>query len=566
MSKKKAFITPYKELKEKVAIVWTRVSSYQQENENCSLTTQREDCEKFAKANNIRIKYYLGGHYESAKNEGKGFMEMIKLARKDKEVNVILVRTTSRFGRCGEETMATKARLRKEGIYVIPTNESFDPDDKTSRLWDNMRALLDNYDNELRKEATYSGTKASLNRGEWCLHAPLGYRRVGKEGTHHVFEITEMGQILRNAWVWRAQGEREVDIVKKLNAMGLRTGLKYRDGKPINSGSPIGVKYLSKILKNPFYAGWISYPLIENEEHRVKGNHPALIDEETFNRANGLSFAGYERSVEPDGFPLNMFIRCAHCNSTLTGYTATRHNKNGKDRVYQYYKCNNKGCKHNYVADKLHKEFVGLLNSYHLQDALVPIFREVVKDVLHSGCQDHAEIIRQLKSQETQADKKLKAIQYRFAAGEIDKDIYESAKEICVAELSAIRKQLEEEEAICSNATKQIDDIIVTACKLGDIWKNGSYKTRHNLELLVFPEGISYDAENGFTRTPRTNEVFVLFLLIINDLRDVNKKRSELDSHQFASWSRRGDSNARPPRPERGALPTALLLDASQFT
>ncbi len=25
-------------------------------------------------------------------------------------------------------------------------------------------------------------------------------------------------------------------------------------------------------------------------------------------------------------------------------------------------------------------------------------------------------------------------------------------------------------------------------------------------------------------------------------------------------WSRRGDSNARPPRPERGALPTALLL------
>ena len=30
--------------------------------------------------------------------------------------------------------------------------------------------------------------------------------------------------------------------------------------------------------------------------------------------------------------------------------------------------------------------------------------------------------------------------------------------------------------------------------------------------------------------------------------------------------SRRGDSNARPPRPERGALPTALLLDKGCMT
>ena len=42
------------------------------------------------------------------------------------------------------------------------------------------------------------------------------------------------------------------------------------------------------------------------------------------------------------------------------------------------------------------------------------------------------------------------------------------------------------------------------------------------------------------------------------------------NTHQFSTekaprkvlfLSRRGDSNARPPRPERGALPTALLLD-----
>ena len=49
-------------------------------------------------------------------------------------------------------------------------------------------------------------------------------------------------------------------------------------------------------------------------------------------------------------------------------------------------------------------------------------------------------------------------------------------------------------------------------------------------------------------------------LLYINELEAIIKSRGELDFLQFSSWSRRGDSNARPPRPERGALPTALLL------
>ena len=41
----------------------------------------------------------------------------------------------------------------------------------------------------------------------------------------------------------------------------------------------------------------------------------------------------------------------------------------------------------------------------------------------------------------------------------------------------------------------------------------------------------------------------------------IKKKEAIMKLLHYRILSRRGDSNARPPRPERGALPTALLLD-----
>ena len=40
----------------------------------------------------------------------------------------------------------------------------------------------------------------------------------------------------------------------------------------------------------------------------------------------------------------------------------------------------------------------------------------------------------------------------------------------------------------------------------------------------------------------------------------IKKKEAIMKFLHYRILSRRGDSNARPPRPERGALPTALLL------
>ena len=547
-------VVAYSDLSRKVAILWTRVSSYQQEKENCSLDTQREDCERFAAENGIRIKYYRGGHYESAKTEGKGFHEMLALARKDKDVNIILVRTSSRFGRAGEETMATKSRLRKEGIFVIPAKESFNPDDKMSRMMDNIRDLFNNYDNEVRREATYSGTIAALNRGEWCLQVPFGFKRVRKEGVHHVLEITPEGDLLRNAWIWRARGEKLQDIVDKLNSLGLR----------LHSGRPMHLKRLSKILQNPFYYGYIESELIENEEHRIKGNFPALIDEATFRKANGSSFAGYEQTKEPEYAPMNTFIRCARCGCVMSGYVAQRRNKNGRVRMYHYYKCSTYGCKCNANADKVHEEFGEMLGAYKVDERYIPLLKRIIERELKAYNKENEENNKILKSRKTELEGKLDKVRLRNAMGEIDKEDYEVAKKMLLEQIAQINDEFRVVSELSSNVFSKVDKALVTASQLGSLWNKMSSSDRKKLEFLVFPDGIEYDVNSGISRTPRTNVAFVLILLYINELEAIIKSRGELDFLQFSSWSRRGDSNARPPRPERGALPTALLLESGE--
>ena len=62
-------IVPYNKLDKRVAALWTRVSSQDQFNKNCSLETQRETCERYAQAHNITIKKHFGATFESAKSE-----------------------------------------------------------------------------------------------------------------------------------------------------------------------------------------------------------------------------------------------------------------------------------------------------------------------------------------------------------------------------------------------------------------------------------------------------------------------------------------------------------------
>ena len=490
-TKKKKQVVKYKELENKVAALWTRVSTERQEENNCSLDTQERICREYADTHGITIKKHFGGTHESAKTEGELYRKMIAEVARDKEINIILVYSFDRFSRTGTEAIMTKAYLKTKGIYVVSATQATDPDSAAGEFMENIIFLFNQFENSLRRDKSVTGMTECLKRGDWYGKPPLGYDHR-KEGKSHILTVNDTGRILKNAFVWKAEGVGDMEIVKRLKAYGLT----------------IDRRHLNKLLHNPFYCGYITHNLLGVDESgepvQVKGNQEKLIDENLFVKIQNQSRAGYEHQEETENFPLKRHVKCADCGGYLTGYTV-------KARDRDYYKCNKKGCKSNHSTEKLHNKYVAILNSYGIPDAFTPILSKVLKKVFDTYNENKGTAKSLFKKRETETLKKIEEIKVKYGLGQIDESVYKVTLSHLNTSLAEIRRGLEDSSQNLSNERKFIDRVIATACKLGTFWKEANFTTRQTLQNLVFPNGIIYDKVLDDYRTDEENEVFKIF-------------------------------------------------------
>lgn len=143
--------------------------------------------------------------------------------------------------------------------------------------------------------------------------------------------VNEVGKKLRKAFLWKAEGVKNEEIISRLRAVRVKM---YK-------------QQLTKIFKRPFYCGVINHGLLEGKI--VEGNHEKLISKEIFLKVNDIhqSSGGYgvPHKKEQDEVPLKIFIRCDTCNQPFTGYVV-------KAKGLWYYKCRTEGCKCNRSAKK----------------------------------------------------------------------------------------------------------------------------------------------------------------------------------------------------------------------
>ncbi len=486
MRKKKEKITEYSKLVNKVAGVWTRVSTEKQADNNGSLPSQKRICEEFAASQGIRIKKFFGGTSESAKTEGRLYREMIAEVARDKEYNIILVSEFGRFSRTGPEGIMTKAYLKSKGIYVVSALQVTEPDTAAGEFMENILFLFNQFENSLRRDKAVIGMTDCLRNGNWYSKPPIGYDKE-KVGLNHVLTVNETGKILRNAFVWKAtEGIGDIEIVQRLKGLGLT----------------IDRKHLNKVLHNPFYCGYLRHKLLGDE--MIKGNQEILIDEATFNKVNGVSNAGYEHQEITESFPLKRHVVCSHCAGYLTGYTV-------KARGRDYYKCNKKGCKSNHSTDKLHKRYVSLLDEYKVPAEFVPILTGVLKKVFGEYNENKGEAKKVLLKRKKECEDKINAVKVRFGLGEIGVEVYEATMASLNSNLAEIKRGLEDAGQSLSNMMKFVDESIEMSCKLGGLWASGDFSGKQKLQNLVFPSGILFDKDIDDYRTENENEVFKVF-------------------------------------------------------
>ncbi|MEO6831570.1 MAG: recombinase family protein, partial [Chitinophagaceae bacterium] len=333
---------------EKSAVVYTRVSSKEQADNNLSLDFQKKVIDEYASRNGFTTIAYFGGTYESAKTDGrKEFQRMQDFIKKNKgQVSHILVYTLDRFSRTGGGAIKLAEDLReKYGVTVFAVTQPADTSNASGVLQQSIHFIFSQYDNQLRKQRAIAGMKEKFQKGIWVVKPPLGYDIVKTNGVRKIV-INKAGKEVRKAFIWKSEGLKNEDIMIRMRLGGV----------------PMYKQQLTKILKNPFYCGLLCHGLLEGQV--VEGTHEKLISREVFLKVNdvGQKASGYgvRHKKEYSEVPLKIFVKCSDCGGAFTGYEV-------KAKGLWYYKCNTKGCLCIRNAKAMNALFEELLAKYTLQ-------------------------------------------------------------------------------------------------------------------------------------------------------------------------------------------------------
>jgi len=131
-----------------------------------------------------------------------------------------------------------------------------------------------------------------------------------------------------------------LDVVRIANQRGWRTKAWTTTNGRAVGGMQFDKALLSKLLKNPLYAG-----LVPHHGATFKGQHEAIITPGTFAEVQRLlatnTVHGGVLTRSTNVSLLRGLVRCGSCGCAMTPTTAKRATKDGATRHHLYYVCSN---------------------------------------------------------------------------------------------------------------------------------------------------------------------------------------------------------------------------------
>lgn len=501
-------------------VIYTRVSTKEQADNNKSLETQRKACENYANKQGYKILGYFGGTYESAKtDERKQFNAMLSFVKKSKEkVAFIIVYSVDRFSRSGANAIYIKEQLKKQGVAISAVTQPTDSTTASGSLQQNIYLVFSEYDNQQRREKCIEGMRERLLAGGWIGVPPAGYDIIQRDGKKAIV-LNAKGKLVSKAFAWRAQGMSNEDVRMKLAAAGWR----------------LPNQRVSDMLRNPFYCGLIAHNILEGRI--IEGNQEKAVSKELFLQVNGLlekNGYGYSLKPENDEVSLKKFVRCGTCDKPLTAYKAK------KNQEY-YYKCSTTGCKCNRRAHTMHEEFKKLILPYqiHIEGIMREIIVRQMLETYHRFNEDKALAEEELKQQIRELNKKIDRLEERYILEEIDQKMFAKYNEKYVAEKKELELEIAKTGNHLSNPEKCIQKCLDYASKLASLWDLSDYGEKQRLQFLLYPDGISYDREKDTYRTGRVNAVFSCMssLARVLDKKKSGKTNLKIDFPASVVWA-----------------------------
>ena len=507
------------------AVIYTRVSTKEQADNNASLQTQKKYCQAFAKKKGLMVMEYFGGTFESAKSdERKEFQKMLTYVKRNKEIDTIIVYSYDRFSRTGPNGAYISQQLMKSGVKTLSATQEVDPSSPSGSFQQNLYYIFSQFDNELRKDKSVTGMKERLRQGYWLYKPVIGYSNSKKGMTcdKHEFLINNNGKLIKRAFMWKLQNIRNIDISNRLEAAGLK----------------IPSKSLNRIFQNPFYCGKIINKLIPGEV--IDAKHPKIISEKNWIKIQDIienNYRGQTKNTYFEEIPLKVFMKCYNTNDPLTGYIV-------KKKGIWYYKSRSKGTKLNINAKKLNTLFSEYLKQFELKKGLDKPFKQLVEHAFNQYQSNQQFDQSNLESRKSKLETQLDKIEERYAIGEIGADLYQKYTQKYSDELADIDRKITNGLKGSSNLENITNEAIKISQNLSSTWLNMSYEQKSELQQFVFPKGTTFEKEKQRVRTPEVN---LLFELTKRTTGIYENKKSGILTHNEMDSALVGNEGLEPP-------------------
>lgn len=521
------FMKPKEQQKKinKRIIGYTRVSSKKQQD-NYSLEEQERDLREYAKNNGYDLDdEIIGGTYESASGDfsRKEFIKLLDEVKKSKNKPfAIAIKFINRFSRTGAGAISIVYELvEKMNVHLIETSSGLCTENLKDRSLIYRKLLEANEENQKRLELTLPGMKTFLENGNWLGVAPFGYTTYGKKVKDytHIREeqnivINDDGKVLKDAWQWKLQGERDFVIIQMMAERGVK----------------ITKQKLSNIWRNPFYAGVLINKLIDAP---VNGRWEPMVSHQDFLKVNNLIKPLEQVKYDVGSFnnqrPLARFLICKQCGRPLTGYEV-------KSKGVHYYKCNTKTCTavsfnanttRKSSTEGLNDSFNELLSKIELRPEFIePLKMQVIKmfDYLNG---ETKESYKSIISKNKELMMNLEKLEEKFLFGGYDDtEKFNAFKSNFKDEIQKNNQKIAELENKLSNHSEYLDFAISASQNLSKYWASNDYPVKDRIQRTVFPKGLVIDPKNRTYLTKNMNELFVLIRSISTDTEGVEMKKA----------------------------------------
>ena len=348
------------------AAIYARYSSDGQREE--SIDAQLRACENFARSNDlIVVKNYVDRAKSGTSDRRPEFLAMIEDSGK-KMFDVILIHKLDRFSRDKYDSVIYKRRLRKNKVQLISVLERLDGSPESGIMESMLEAMAEYYSKNLAREVD----KGLAENAYQCRHnggqPALGYD-VDPATKKYVINESEAVSV-RLIFEMYLSGMGYGRMVDELNFRGLRT----------KAGKPFAKNSLHDILRNEKYAGTYVFnrsaakdPEGRRNSHackeessiiRIPGGIPAIVDEETFRKAqeksrlNQRMAGGYKAKQH---YLLSGLIFCGEClereGKDILMMGNAKHAGSGKN-LHVTYRCGQRHRTHTCDNVELRREYI----------------------------------------------------------------------------------------------------------------------------------------------------------------------------------------------------------------